>query len=84
LIAIKNAVIAILLEKRTEDAPDVQEILTKFGCSIKVRLGVHELEGCSNNGLILLVVSGEEKEVDSLFNELKERSRVKASIMYLD
>lgn len=74
-----TGIITIILEKRTEDAPMVQEILTKHGCIIKVRLGIHEIEGCINKGLIILIVQGSENDVVNLNNELNAQPQVKAS-----
>lgn len=76
-----NKIIAIILEKRNDDAPTIQEILTKHGCIIKIRLGVHEIEGCPNAGLIILVVRGDKDEVESLINELEDHPRVKLNLM---
>jgi len=77
----KNTIISAMLDKRTEDAPDVQEIFTRHGCVIKVRLGVHELRGCSDDGLILLVTSGEDDEIRDLLNDLEAHPRLKISTM---
>jgi len=72
-----NKIISVLLERRNEEAPTFQEILTKHGCIIKIRLGVHELEGCANKGLIILVVRGSKEEVNNLMNDLKDEPTVK-------
>lgn len=79
----KSSVISLVLDKRTEDAPDVQEILTRNGCLIRVRLGVHDVKGCSDNGLIILVVEGDEKEVQSFIDDLKQFPRVRVNHMDL-
>lgn len=79
-----NTIIAIILEKRNEDAPAVQEILTKHGCIIKVRLGVHEIEGCPNKGLIILISRGSKEEVDNLVNELNAQPRVNINLMNIN
>lgn len=77
----KNTIISALLDKRTENAPDIQEIFTRHGCIINVRLGVHELKGCSDNGLILLVTSGEEEQISNLINDLQAHPRLKVTAM---
>jgi len=79
-----NKIISIILEKRNEDAPSVQEILTNHGCIIKIRLGVHEIEGCANKGLIILVARGSEDEVNTLINELNDHPRVTLNLMDVD
>jgi len=48
-------IIGIQVNHRSGDAIKVQEILSKYGCIIKSRLGLHDAgDGCSDEGLILL------------------------------
>lgn len=65
-------VIGIYISDRLEAARQVQTILTKFGCSIKTRLGLHEVveDFCSTSGLILLELTGDRDEALKLENEL--------------
>jgi len=61
----------ILISKRHANATQVQEILTKYGCLIKVRLGLHETgDVCSEEGLMILQLAGPEDEIDELYAEL--------------
>ncbi|PKM88689.1 MAG: hypothetical protein CVU87_06965 [Firmicutes bacterium HGW-Firmicutes-12] len=82
-IVLKHEVIALVLDNRRADAPKIQEILTGHGCIIQIRLGVHEIDGCSNQGLILLMVNGTEDEINNLVNELKTYQGVKVSSMQI-
>lgn len=79
-----NMVLALALADRENDAPDIQEILTRHGCLIKIRLGIHEIAGCSNQGLIILVVRGEKQEIADFISELQEHPGVKTSSMEID
>lgn len=64
-------IMIIKVNHRIQKAPDMQEILTKYGCNIKVRLGLHEMgNACSNQGLILLQVCGDDKVIDAFREEL--------------
>lgn len=65
-------ILGVLITNREKEAGNVQRILTKFGCSIKTRLGLHEISTdlCSPCGLILLELLGEVAEMDKLENEL--------------
>jgi len=65
-------VLGIYINNRTEAALEVQSALTKFGCSIKTRLGLHEVveDLCSSGGLILLELTGDREEALKLENEL--------------
>ena len=49
-------VMGIKLNERIEDAANFQSILTKYGCNIGTRLGLHvaTADSCSPVGLILL------------------------------
>ena len=67
-------IMIIKLEPRVSTAPTVQEILTKYGCVIHTRLGLHEAtkNSCANSGLIILNLMSEEKEeINKLGEELE-------------
>ena len=67
-------IMGIQVGNREHDAIKLQEVLTKYGCIIKTRLGIHEatVEGlCASKGLIILeFISGKETEVKDLEKEL--------------
>lgn len=65
-------IIGILITDRVQKVMDVQSILTKFGCNIKTRLGLHEVvsDYCSQQGLILLELTGNTEDFYKLENEL--------------
>ncbi|MDD3149777.1 MAG: hypothetical protein PHV68_02995 [Candidatus Gastranaerophilales bacterium] len=58
------SVIGFQLNHRTDSAVKLQEVLTKYGCSIKSRIGLHEVENgiCSPSGIILLEIIDENSE----------------------
>ncbi len=64
-----SAIMGILLENRVEEAVKFQEVLTECGCSIKTRIGLHNIGEykCINSGIILLeVVSNINSVYDTL------------------
>jgi len=69
----ETRIIGIKIHKRTSEALQLQNILTKYGCNIKTRLGLHEVNDnvCSTAGIILLELIGNVNEMDSLEQELK-------------
>ena len=79
-------IMAVLQENRVETATKVQEVLTRNGCNIRFRLGLHDagLESCSNSGLILLQVCGAKTEVEQLQAELQQVPHVKVRLMSLE
>jgi hypothetical protein len=65
----------ILVDRRTESAPKVQEILTKFGDSILSRVGIHD-PGEEDHGLITLNIRDREEKIKSLSKELESLNGV--------
>lgn len=77
-------IMAIKVIPRNSLAPKVQEILTRYGCIIHTRLGIHEASAdkCSASGLILLsLLSESTDEIDKLYKELSELDGVKVKMM---
>lgn len=70
-----TTILGIELPERNTDATKFQEILTEHGCNIRTRIGMHHgtEKACTNNGIILLDIVGENED---LLNELKEHWNV--------
>ncbi|MDP4189043.1 MAG: hypothetical protein Q8907_08495 [Bacteroidota bacterium] len=68
----ETRILGVLVKSRQNNAVTVQNILTSFGCSIKTRLGLHDVNEnvCSSSGLILLELTGDINEMSKLENEL--------------
>ncbi|MBP2653689.1 MAG: hypothetical protein H6Q73_1258 [Firmicutes bacterium] len=81
-----SKIMAILQENRVDTAPKVQELLTKYGCHIRLRLGLHEaaVDSCSNSGLILLQLCGDQATTSELEEKLSAVPHVKVKSMMLD
>ena len=81
-----STIMAIIQENRVETASKVQDLLTEYGCNIRVRLGLHDaaLGVCTNNGLILLQLCGEENLNQELEQKLQSVPNVKVKTMALD
>ena len=60
-----TAIMGIQLNNRTEDAVKFQDILTKCGCDIRTRIGLHNIGEykCINQGIILLEVVNNINEI---------------------
>lgn len=78
-----STVMAVILDKRTKEAAEVQRILTKHGCIINVRLGLHESvgESCSDEGLILLHLKAASGDIQALENDLTALQGVRVKKM---
>jgi hypothetical protein len=68
----KHTIFGIHISHRTENVPAVQAALTKYGCNIRTRLGIHDADAtsCSPSGLVLVDVFG--PEIDEFYKELKD------------
>ncbi len=76
-------IIGIHVNDRVNKAGPVQDVLTKFGCSIRTRLGLHDEpeESGTGNGLILLELTGDETEFPKLEKELSKIDGVEVKKM---
>jgi hypothetical protein len=76
-------IVLVKVEQRTDSAEMVQGILTDFGCSIKVRLGLHDVpcNTCSPAGLLFLQVSGDSEPIKEMVDELNAVDSVTAKYL---
>ncbi|MFH1847508.1 MAG: hypothetical protein ABH869_08170 [Candidatus Omnitrophota bacterium] len=81
----KKNILMILVNKRKEEAPMVQKILTGWGCIIKTRLGIHDgvLDDCTNTGLIVLELVGDKAKNEELAHKLDILPGVNAKLVEL-
>jgi hypothetical protein len=70
----KTTVLGVLLGKRVDTAPKFQELITKYGCIINTRIGLHHVaeKACPMGGVILLDLIGEDHAMQALEKDLKE------------
>ena len=65
-------ILGIYLNDRVKEVGLIQTVLTKYGCTIRTRLGLHSTDAtyAEDTGLILLELSGDPDECMRLENEL--------------
>lgn len=65
-------ILGIYVNRANDDTSQLQEILTRYGCSIRTRLGLHDTdeEYYDDRGLIILELFGDPEESVRLENEL--------------
>jgi hypothetical protein len=65
-------ILGVHITDRLKEVTVFQSILTKFGCTIKTRLGLHEVadDFCARTGLIILELTGNRDEFEKLEQEL--------------
>ncbi len=60
-----TVIIGIKLPDKLDNAVELQKILTKFNCIIKMRIGINNSSiFCSSKGIILLQVESTEDSID--------------------
>ena len=81
----ESTIMAVTIDPRSLHAPQVQTVLTKHGCIIQTRLGLHEVrpDSCSETGLIILHIHSDLDEVKILEKELLDVEGVKVKYMIL-
>lgn len=69
----KITIFGVLLANRTVTSPCFQEIISKHGCNIKTRIGLHTVTDnkCSMDGVILLEVIGSDEERENLKKDIQ-------------
>lgn len=78
-------ILVVLVHTRASSAVQVQKVLTEYGCIIKTRLGIHDgvADLCSNEGLIILELAGDKKEMAALDKALSRIAGVKTKAVRL-
>ncbi|MDD5424765.1 MAG: hypothetical protein PHR74_05765 [Candidatus Omnitrophica bacterium] len=79
----KKSILIALLRTRSRSAVEFQKVLTKYGCVVKTRLGIHDgvAGNCSDTGLIILELIGEKKETAGLARKLNAIPGVSAKLV---
>ena len=69
----RHIVLGVHITDRVHHAHVVQDLFTEYGCSIKTRIGLHDVSEkfCSSNGLVLLEMAGDEEPVFEMIEKLK-------------
>lgn len=76
-------ILGLYVNRSKDGTQRIQEILTRYGCSIRTRLGLHDTEEeyYDDCGLILLELYGNDEEATRLENELLEIDYVEVQKM---
>ena len=75
-------IVVIKVGRIGEDSLKVQSLLSEFNCSIKTRLGLHQAgDVCGTEGVIILDLTGDKGEMESLGKALNQLPSVKAQLV---
>jgi len=78
-----NTIAAIKINGREAKASIVQEILTKYGCNIRTRIGFHEVneDQCSMDGILILQLFGKDAEIQAMLGEINKLDGVSSKLI---
>ncbi|MFP4502031.1 MAG: hypothetical protein ACLFTT_13600 [Candidatus Hydrogenedentota bacterium] len=79
----RHLILGVHLQDRTKDATKVQQLLTEYGCNIKTRIGLHEVDEtyCSSGGVLLLEMFGDDATCLELRDKLNAIEEVEVKEM---
>lgn len=82
----KHIILGVHITDRVHKAGAVQELLTEYGCQVKTRIGLHQVDAnvCSPQGLILLELYGDEVRCFQLAERLAQITGVEVQRMVFD
>lgn len=67
-----HIILGIHVTDRLKNAVDVQKVFTDYGCNIKTRIGLHDVDAdvCSPSGVVLIEFFGSESEAGDMMSKL--------------
>jgi len=70
----KKIIVGINIADRFQNAVEIQQLFTEYGCNIKTRLGLHEVTDkvCAIGGIVILEMVGEVKTIEEFIVKLKK------------
>lgn len=79
-------IIGLRIAHRVSNAVKLQQMLTEYGCNIRMRVGMHETGGdfCSDDGIIMLQACGDQGDIDRMIADLSALDGVKAKLIDLN
>jgi len=81
----KHVIMGVHLTDRLRQAVDVQNLFTEYGCYIKTRIGLHEVENvCGPTGIILLEMHGDSGKCEELGAKLNAIEGVETKCMIFE
>lgn len=78
-------IIGVHVTNRLVNSVEVQKVFSEFGCHIKTRVGLHDVDEtggqCSSTGIVVLEVIGGRKIVDEIIARLEPIDGVQTGLM---
>jgi hypothetical protein len=78
-----HIILGIHVTNRLKNAADVQRVFTEYGCNIKTRVGLHDVDAnvCSPSGVVLIEFFGSDDEASAMMAKLDEVEGVQVQKM---
>ena len=78
-----HIILGIHITDRLDEASAVQAVFTEFGCNIKTRIGLHDVDEttCSPSGVVLLEFFGSLAEAEAMSAKLAQVEGVHVQTM---
>ena len=69
-----HIILGIHVTNRLKNAVEVQRVFTEYGCNIKTRVGLHDVDAnvCSPSGVVLIEFFGADDEAAAMMAKLNE------------
>ena len=69
-----HIILGIHVSDRLKNAADVQKVFTEYGCNIKTRIGLHDVDAnvCSPSGVVLIEFFGADDEAAAMMAKLNK------------
>lgn len=82
----RHLIFGVHIQNRVRTVPNVQKLLTDYGCNIKTRIGLHQVTEnlCSHQGLILLEMFGDEATCLELADKLSALEGIEVQKMVFE
>ena len=82
----RHLIFGVHIQNRGENAIRVQQLLTEYGCYVKTRLGLHEVDDkfCSTGGVLILEMFGDLAKCEALRDKLNTIDGVEVKEMIFE
>jgi hypothetical protein len=69
-----HIILGIHVSDRLKNAVEVQKVFTEYGCNIKTRVGLHDVDDnvCSPSGVVLIEFFGSDAEAGAMMGKLND------------
>ena len=78
-----HIILGIHVSDRLKNAADVQKVFTEYGCNIKTRIGLHDVDAnvCSPSGVVIIEFFGDDDQAGAMMDKLNEVEGVQVKKM---